>query len=454
MNEKATKIWLIISACVAIVAVISSAVLCSELITRTTVSQSREQAYLNALENSYRSCFYTLLDGINNLEVNLGKVVASSSSSVQRELLLKSAMQAESAESTAAALPVYREDIGSTVKFINQISDCCKSLIKKLSSGESLSTADKTNLKKIRMTVSELKSNLDDALSQTENLSLAKIIDGDSDFSLGNGFTVEQSDETFEYPRLIYDGPFSDSVNKEEGSRLSGNAMTVTELKEKLLSVLKAHEVRSVDYAYSLKNRGMTIHTFYVEADSDYTVSVTERGGYIVQMNGYEEREELSEQARESAFYLDLAEGFCNNAGFEVKPVWISKSIEGYVYVNLCPVTEEGIIIYPDLVKVVIDTQAERVVGIEGYGYVINHYDRRLDLGESKADAAREKISDELTVKTVNLALIPKDDDEILCYEFKCSDGENEYFVYINTDTLEEEDILRVINGTEGYTVI
>ena len=50
--------------------------------------------------------------------------------------------------------------------------------------------------------------------------------------------------------------------------------------------------------------------------------------------------------------------------------------------------------------------------------------------------------------------MIPESDKEILCYEFECADGKDEYFVYITVKTLEEENVLRVIRGTEGYTVI
>ena len=57
-------------------------------------------------------------------------------------------------------------------------------------------------------------------------------------------------------------------------------------------------------------------------------------------------------------------------------------------------------------------------------------------------------------MKNVNMALVPKNDDEILCFEFECEADGEQYFVFINADTLEETDIFKVIKGTEGYTVM
>ena len=53
----------------------------------------------------------------------------------------------------------------------------------------------------------------------------------------------------------------------------------------------------------------------------------------------------------------------------------------------------------------------------------------------------------------MGLAIIPTDSkDEVLTYEFKGTVEEREFLVYINTDTLEEEKVL-IILETPGGTL-
>lgn len=93
-------------------------------------------------------------------------------------------------------------------------------------------------------------------------------------------------------------------------------------------------------------------------------------------------------------------------------------------------------------------------MGVEAESYLLNHKERSLAEIIVQPEAAQAELDTSLSVEKVSLALIPVDEEEILCYEFKCSDGVNEYFVYINASTGKEEQIFRVIRGTEGYTVI
>ena len=63
-------------------------------------------------------------------------------------------MEGEAAESYASLLPFYKEDISAAIKFINQISDYSKTLLKKLGSGGFLSSEDRAALYEMKETVS------------------------------------------------------------------------------------------------------------------------------------------------------------------------------------------------------------------------------------------------------------------------------------------------------------
>ena len=80
------------------------------------------------------------------------------------------------------------------------------------------------------------------------------------------------------------------------------------------------------------------------------------------------------------------------------------------------------------------------------------HRDTR-ELSDAKItlEEARSKVNQKLNVSSSGLAVIPTEwGTEVLCYEFKGNTADNDFIVYINAETGEEEDILMIINTPEG----
>ena len=113
---------------------------------------------------------------------------------------------------------------------------------------------------------------------------------------------------------------------------------------------------------------------------------------------------------------------------------------------------QNGITMYPDLVKVKIALDNGEILGLESTGYLNSHQENR-NLVETKitVEEAKKKVNKNLSVSSSGLAVIPTEwGTEVLCYEFKGNTGENDFLVYINAETGEEEDILLIINTPEG----
>ena len=113
---------------------------------------------------------------------------------------------------------------------------------------------------------------------------------------------------------------------------------------------------------------------------------------------------------------------------------------------------QDDVTMYPDLVKVKIALDNGEILGVESTGYLNSHRDKReLPQDLITEEQAKEKVNTKLEIKSSGLAVIPtKWNTEILCYEFKGNTGENDFIVYINAQTGEEEDILMIINTPEG----
>lgn len=459
MSVKGIKIWLILATCAAILFGVSLVVTATVMSKDSDLNEKRATVYRNSLENFYEQSFYELMDSVNNMEVNLSKLAVSGSSKTQQTLLSKLSMQSAAAQSSAAALPIYSDNMSDTVKFINQVGDYSISLNKKLTQGSALTKEDRSILRELHSTVLRLKNNISALYEKIGESSFSKILESENaeNFFVGSGFAASNSEEPFEYPKLIYDGPFSDSVENTLGLKLTGETYSVEQLKGRLFSMMKDFSPRSVEYVATIE-KDFKVYAFNVLCDNDetYSVHLSETGGFVSQMNSYLMRQDSESEPvqMETAQCLDLAEAFATKLGFEVKPVWVSKTLDGYVYVNLCPVIGNQVIIYPDLVKITVDAVRGKIVGVEAMAYLLNHSQREVASPSISVETASEKVDSSLTVEKITLTLIPLNSDEVLCYEFKCSDGENEYFVYIDAQTGEEAELFRVIRGTEGYTVI
>ena len=76
------------------------------------------------------------------------------------------------------------------------------------------------------------------------------------------------------------------------------------------------------------------------------------------------------------------------------------------------------------------------------------HHDRKTVKPVLTAGQAENLLNPEVVWEKTQLVLIPKEDKkEILCYECRVKMGKTRFLVYLNAQTGEEEEILRLIEG-------
>jgi len=150
------------------------------------------------------------------------------------------------------------------------------------------------------------------------------------------------------------------------------------------------------------------------------------------------------------AIALDFAK---KNNLENMKVVW-SDRIGGNAFINMAPIQNKAIL-YPDLVKAKIDLVNGKILGWEAKSYYLNHVDRTIQKGEVSLENARAKIGKNYVIVQERLALIPLEfGGEVLCYEFQCKHGGDDYYFYINTSTGKEENILKIIQTDNGNLMI
>ena len=111
---------------------------------------------------------------------------------------------------------------------------------------------------------------------------------------------------------------------------------------------------------------------------------------------------------------------------------------------------EDDVTIYPDLVKVKVALDDGEIVGLDAGAYYLNHHDRNIPEVSIDIDQARDVANHDMTIESERLALIPKGENEALCYEFKGTFNDEQYIVYVNAQTGREEQILQLIQTENG----
>jgi germination protein YpeB len=261
-----------------------------------------------------------------------------------------------------------------------------------------------------------------------------------SDFSAG---IINTESSNTKVPTLIYDGPFADSVLNKEIVGLKNIEYSVEDVEEFLHTIYGSF---SINYLGDSIGKFET-YNFEILGDVELYVSVTKKGGFLLTITAFGSGEGDKNLTVEEG--INLAELFAKDVGINnMYTVW-HQNTGKVLYVNLAPIVNK-VIHYSDLIKVKIDLTTGLVVGWEGTNYATNHKDRTFTSVLGILDCEK-KINNMLTIKERNLCIIPdKYVGELSAYEYICTWKNYTYYIYIDSDTGKEVNILRVIETDNG----
>lgn len=419
----------------------------------------KQQEYKQASMNNYNQSFYELTDYVQNVETYLAKSLVSTTPEQGAETLTNVWREANLAQTYLSMLPIESQELENTEKFLNQVSDYSYSLSRKNIYNESLNTDDMKNLEELYAysaelsnTLSQLSEDLNtgrvkwDELSTKGTEAFAQQVDNISKESFSN------MEENFhEYSGLIYDGAFSEHITNVEKKGLTGEDIDEQTAKDKVENFLKDKQIKEITNLGLSENATIASYNFSAKTqdDNNINIAISQKGGHVVYMNSNREvnteiisQEEANEKGKK---YLE-DKGFSN-----MKETYYLKQ-EGIVTVNYA-YNQDGVTMYPDLIKVKIALDNGEILGIETTGYLNNHSSEPRNISKIKItkEEATKTINKDLTIQSEGIAVIPtKWKTEILCYEFKGKIDEKEFLVYINAENGREEDILMITNTPNG----
>lgn len=417
--------------------------------------------YKTTIQYVYQRSLGELSDYFTSIKATLTKGAYANTPPQQYGLASKLMVEAEGAKNALSQLPVSQSDSEGIQKYLTQVSDFASFTIGMLSRNERLS---KDNINSMQ----RLAEYADIVAPQIENIS-AQFGNGTKEIgktvTLNGNITVDSTKESktefdnsfltisesfADYPSLIYDGPFADSVqNKEPRQTSNAQECTPQQAKRAMAEFAGLNEAK---IKYKEKRQGTL--PVYVFVGEGFYGTVTVKGCYICEMyftdssqNGnknieYEDAVELAQQFFEERDIHNMEESYY--------------ALQNGIFTINFAYKENQTTCYGDLIKVGVSQTDGRVISYNAQNYIMNHYERNIASMPLTKQQALKSVSRELSVVSSKRALIPlANGKEVHCYEFTCTGKDDEnVLVYINGETGLEEQIFILLQSDGGYLVI
>ncbi len=425
------------------------------------VKNNEAETLRRQMNDGYSRSFLQLVDSVNDLNTALLKGAVTNSTPLMSDISNEIYRQATFAQANLGELPISHVELDNTARFLSQVGDYTYSLSQKVLNGGEISDKEKqemANLSKYASQLSETLYGLQDQLF-SGSLTFEQITndrDGQKVLAAGKeatdiGAAVEEIEKDFqEYPSLIYDGPFSDHINKMEARHIKGaKEISTADAEKKIRDFTGDSKLTQLSHCGDSDG---TIKTYcYTAVDkngNNINIEVSKMGGHVLFMLKNRDVKERN---------LDIQKAIQIGSEFLVRNE-IESMKESYWEIQNNTATinyayvENGITMYPDLIKMKIALDDGEVLGFESQGYLMAHEaNRKTNPANITLEEARQKVNPSLNIQSEGMAVIPLDGGtEVLCYEFKGKFNDRTFIVYINATTGNEEKILMLIEGEEG----
>ncbi len=429
-------------------------------LTGLTVQKQRQVRQLEyVMDLNYRHSFAELAAYLGEVDTALKKSCYVTAPSLTASLCAEVYAKAMAAQTALSRLPCSDVTLEQTADFISRAGDYSAMLARQAPVQGGCTVQQRADLFALSAAASDLTGRLAAVQADLESGSLSpetlEQVRGQLEAPEGEGTAgnFQQVEAEFpEVPSLIYDGPFSQHLERQTPRNLEG------------LPELTAEEARLAAAAcWSLPGRALTLTgesagklpTWNFSAgtgDRSYYLTVSKQGGQPVLLYCTRPMGEPSltpeEGAQRAAAYLrdmgwpEMAESY--------HTVW-----GGVVTVNFAAV-QDGVVCYPDLVKVSVALDDGSLAGFEAAGYQMNHTSRELPEAVVTADETMSRVSPELTALSTRLAVIPSSGRyELLCWELTCRTPDGTHvLLYVNAVTGTEEKLLLLVEDETGTLTI
>jgi spore germination protein len=421
---------------------------------------NERKQYQIFLQNTYQREFREMVTDVENIKVLLDKVEVTNSAVQSNALMSQVWRQSLSAAENLGQLPISHTALSKTAKYLSQVGDFSFTISKQNAANKMMDKEQFGQIVKLNNFSRTLLGDLYDMerdvaqgnirfgeMRQKGRLILKRASENAVDVKFGN------MDQNFtDYPTLIYDGPFSENVIGGKPKGLGGEKVS----KEKALEAAKKFlGSDNVEEIKQVSSGSGVINTYGLQAtpkggaeDYQINIDVTKTGGHVLWMLNSRDVLEKNLSNKEAS---EKAKEFLKKQGFGNLAETYFLNEDNTAMITYIGVSKEGVLLYPDLLKVKVALDNGEVVGFDSFHFLMAPKDRKNLTPKLTEAQAKAKVTQRLDIDRVKLAVIPMPGNrEVLCYEFKGKYKKNDFFVYINAENGNEENILQIIKDESG----
>jgi len=413
----------------------------------------------------YQQSFYDLLGHVENVAVLLSKSRAAGSPGQAAMLLTDAWSQALAAQARLNGLPMAPGTQRRTSTFLTQTGDFAHMMAARASRGDAGPADADTVLADLQQQAELLARELHTVSQQAsqgrwrwgdiQRMASAQLADTPA-HPLGQELTrIEQ--ELMEYPTLLYDGPFSDHVTRRRPRTVPTEEVSVEAAQETAVRFLTAAfgnvDGSAVRFTGEV-NGHIPAYRFDWEPGQGPSVriDVARRGGDVVWMVDPRPTRESRLSAEEA---VERARSLAASVGLSSVDVVFPLKMPGRMLIPLAPV-DDGVVAYPDQVKVTVSLEDGRIVGYTAVDYLMNRGPRTVPDGTLTEEEAAQRLHPRLERdgQARRAWIVDEALKEHFVYEFPVRSEGDRFLVYIDAVTGDEVRIERIIPTEEGDLVM
>ncbi|MCF6408250.1 germination protein YpeB [Pseudalkalibacillus salsuginis] len=414
--------------------------------------QEKNAILINA-ENNYQRAFHDLNFHIDALEEKIGTTLAMNSRQQISPSLAEVWRLTSEAHNDVGQLPLALLPFNKTEEFLTKIGEFSYRIAIRDLEKDPLSKDEYATLGQLHKNATEIKNELRNvqATVMKENLrwmdvELALATENDPmDNTVINGLkTVDKSVEGYSEvnwgPEMTKISEFEDNKYKA----LSGKEITKQEAKNLAIKFLKLNKNSKVIVEENGKGSPYEAYRISVnepKSDSNIYLEMTKKGGHptwILEDRNVEDAKISLYQGREKA------EEFLKKHAMDKMEMSTSDQYENigiYTYVK----KQDDVRIYPQTVTIKVALDNGDIIGYEGMNYLIGEKDRQITTPAISQKEAQGKLNPKLKIMETHQGIIRNDlGEEVQCYEFLATMGNETFRIFINASTGMEEKVKKL----------
>lgn len=418
-----------------------------------------KNAILINSENNYQRAFHNLAFQVDLLHDKIGTTLAMNSRKSLSPGLAEVWRLTSEAHNSVGQLPLTLLPFNKTEEFLSKIGSfsyqtAIRDLDKKPLTNQEYGTLKKLysqsediqgELRHVQHLV--LKNNLrwmdvELALATGKEASDNTIIDGFK--------TVEKSAKGYDEANMDNPSFVSYSKKDEEYQHVQGKQISKAEAQKiaKSYSTLKGANVVNITQSKKGAKFGFYSVTLKGNNNVEEVMDISKKGGhpiwYMNQRNIGKQKVSLHEGETNAASFLKRH----HLNGMELFESSQYDTIGVFSFVTV----QDGVRIYPETIKMKIALDNGQVIGFTTEDFLQSHYKRNIPKPVLSMAEAKGYINPKLKIREDRLAIIVNDlNEEVLCYEFLGTLGNDTYRIYINANNGVEEKVEKLKSAETIY---